>query len=75
MATSDESDFDTWYAALQGTAKIADFLQIVGRDLLRSEVLKPQEFSEKQADPMQRARLLESYTLIGHCRCPFRDTR
>eukprot|EP01043_Picozoa_sp_COSAG02_P106051 COSAG02_NODE_42046_length_388_cov_0.937716_1_plen_78_part_10 len=52
MPTSTPAEFDTWFAALQGTAKVEDFLQIVGRDLLRSEVLKAQEFGEKKADPL-----------------------
>ena len=42
-ATSTPAEFDAWLGALQGTAKIKDFMQIVGRDLLRSEILKPQQ--------------------------------
>ena len=40
VVTSTPDQFDAWITALQGTAKVKDFLQIVGRDLLRSEILK-----------------------------------
>ena len=57
LALSTPAEFRGFLVALKRDAQITDFLDVVGKDLVRSGVLREAEFSLKDPDRLQKAKL------------------
>ena len=57
LALSTPDEFRGFLVNLKEDARIVDFLDVVGKDLVRSGVLREAEFSLKEPDRLQKAKL------------------
>ena len=57
LALSTPGEFRGFLVNLKEDAQILDFLDVVGKDLVRSGVLREAEFSLKDPDRLQKAKL------------------
>ena len=57
LALSTPAEFRGFLVSLKRDAQITDFLDVVGKDLVRSGVLREAEFSLKDPDRLQKAKL------------------
>ena len=57
LALSTPAEFRGFLVTLKGVAQITDFLDVLGKDLVRSGILREAEFSLKDPDRLQKAKL------------------